>query len=120
MPNFALLMTTALTLALCAGCATQSSTQATGNATAGTAATTSPPTSYTSKQILQLAFDQGYRPRTHDGKTIYCRREVPTGSNLPRTRCVNATELRFEVLQAEHERQQLEESAPMIGQPPGN
>ncbi len=75
---------------------------------------------YTPKQILQMARDQGFRPVTRDGKTLYCRRETPIGTNLPETRCVDETQLRFMVLRAQRQQQALEEGQPMIGQPPGN
>ena len=116
MPRFPMFITGTAILALCAGCAAQSSART----AAGPPAATAPPVNYSSKQILQFAFDQGYRPQTHDGKTIYCRREVPIGSNLPETRCVTATELRFQVLRAQRDQQLLEQGAPMVGQPPGN
>jgi len=38
------------------------------------------------KQLLK----QGYRARVVRGEKVYCKREVPTGSNLPVTRCVSA------------------------------
>ena len=115
MPRIPVFVTGAAMLAMCSGCATQSS-----RGTPVSAANDAPPVNYTSKQILQMAFDQGYRPLTHDGKTVYCRREVPIGSNLPETRCVTAAELRFQILQAQRDRQLLEQGAPIVGQPPGS
>jgi hypothetical protein len=38
------------------------------------------------KELLK----QGYKPRVVRGEKVYCKREVPTGSNLPVTRCMSA------------------------------
>jgi pyruvate/2-oxoglutarate dehydrogenase complex dihydrolipoamide acyltransferase (E2) component len=35
------------------------------------------------KQILA----KGFRPESHDGKTVYCRKETPTGTRFPTKTC---------------------------------
>lgn len=73
-----------------------------------------------SPHILKLARDQGYRPLVSNGHTVFCKTEIPTGSTLPRRHCVNSVTLRFEVLQEQQARERLNQSGPMVGQPPGN
>lgn len=65
-------------------------------------------------ELLGLARDAGYRPSVVNGNTVFCRREVPVGSNLPVRQCVDATRLRLEVLQQQEERQRLNQH-PTIG-----
>lgn len=65
-------------------------------------------------ELMGLARDAGYRPAVVNGNTVFCRREVPVGSNLPVRHCVDATRLRFEVLQQQEERQRLNQH-PTIG-----
>jgi hypothetical protein len=69
-------------------------------------------------ELLGLARDAGYRPSVVNGNTVFCRREVPVGSNLPVRQCVDATRLRLEVLQAQQERARLNQH-PTIGDVPG-
>jgi len=68
-------------------------------------------------QMLAAAHDEGYQSRIIQGKVFFCRREVPTGSNLPRTHCVNPTGLRWELQQQEQQRQQMQQGALMNCQP---
>lgn len=69
-------------------------------------------------QLLDLARDAGYRPSVVNGNTVFCRREVPVGSNLPVRQCVDATRLRLEVLQEQQERARLQQH-PTVGDVPG-
>lgn len=64
--------------------------------------------------LLGLARDEGYRPSVVNGNTMFCRRVVPVGSNLPERQCVDATRLRLEVLQEQAERQKFNQH-PSIG-----
>ena len=64
-------------------------------------------------QMLALARDDGYRPRMVDGQFRFCRVEIPVGSDLPVRQCVNTTQLKFQVLQEQQTRQNLEEGSPM-------
>ena len=67
--------------------------------------------------MLAVAHDEGYRTQVRDGEVFFCRREIPTGSNLPRTHCVNSTGLRWELQQQERQRQQMEQGGMMNCQP---
>jgi type IV pilus biogenesis protein CpaD/CtpE len=67
--------------------------------------------------LLAQARDDGYKPRMVDGQFRFCRVEIPVGSNLPVRQCVNTTQLRFELLNEQATRQNLEEQAPMGCQP---
>lgn len=78
-----------------------------------------PTAASSSMPILDMARDEGYRPVLVSGKTVYCRREIPTGSTLPVTSCVDAVQLKFQVLREQQERQRLYEQAPSSGLPPG-
>jgi hypothetical protein len=70
-------------------------------------------------ELLDFARDNGYRPYVRNGQTVFCRREIPIGSSLPTTHCVDATNLRFEFEAQERQRRQMRQGAPMVGQPPG-
>lgn len=98
-------------LALCVGCAQQPVRSAAAQAPASTA----PATSMSHKQLLSMARDFGYHAVSRDGKTIYCHKEVPTGSMLPIVRCINAESLRFAVMQAQRERQLLNQTPSFTG-----
>jgi hypothetical protein len=78
---------------------------------------TNPTTASSSMQTLDMARDEGYRPVVVNGKALFCRREIPTGSTLPVTSCVDAVQLKFQVLREQQERQRLYEQAPGSGQP---
>lgn len=69
-------------------------------------------------ELLGLARDAGYHPSVVNGNTVFCRREVPVGSNLPVRQCVDATRLRLEVLQEQQEQARLNQH-PTIGNIPG-
>lgn len=108
-----------------AGCA-QQPVRATSGAPAPTAAVTSAPPGAAQSgpggitpELLGLARDEGYRPSVVNGNTVFCRREVPVGSNLPVRQCVDATRLRLEVLQQQQERARLNQH-PTIGDVPSN
>ena len=66
--------------------------------------------------LLAQARDDGYKPRMVDGQFRFCRVEIPVGSNLPVRQCVNTTQLRFELLQEQATRRNLEEQAPITCQ----
>lgn len=76
-----------------------------------------PTAASSSMPILDMARDEGYRPVVVSGKTLFCRREIPTGSTLPVTSCVDAVQLKFQVLREEQERQRLYEQPPGSAQP---
>ena len=94
-----------VTLALCTGCAQQPV-----KGTAVQEPANAPTVTLTHQQLLSMARDAGYQPVTRDGKTIYCHKEIPTGSMLPVVRCINAESLRFAMLQARRERQLLNQN----------
>lgn len=111
--------------AAAAGCAQQPVRPAAGApvaassaaATASTPAKALPPG--ITPHIMEMARDNGYRPEVRNGKTFFCRHEIPIGSTLPVTHCVDATNLRWEVEYEQQERRALEESSPMNGEPAG-
>lgn len=108
--SFVVTIASAATLALCAGCAQQ---PVKGMPTQEPV--TAQPITLTHQQLLSMARDAGYRPVTRDGKTIYCHKEIPTGSMLPVIRCINEESLRFAVLQARRERQLLNQTPSFTG-----
>ncbi len=70
-------------------------------------------------QLLEMARNDGYRPMTRDGETLFCRNQIPIGSNLPIKHCVNSARLRSEVLEEQQERLNLNQQRAEIGQPGG-
>ncbi len=72
-----------------------------------------------SHPLLEMARNDGYRPMTRDGKTVFCRTQIPIGSNLPIKHCVNSVRLRFEVQEEQQERLNLGQQRAEIGQPGG-
>jgi len=107
-------------MAVIAGCAQQpvrapaSAPVAQGAAAPAPAAAAQAGAAGLTPELLGLARDAGYRPSVVNGNTVFCRREVPVGSNLPVRQCVDATRLRLEVLQQQEERQRLNQH-PTIG-----
>lgn len=72
-----------------------------------------------SPHLLDMARNDGYRPVTRDGGTLFCRTQIPIGSNLPIKHCVNSARLRSEVLEEQQERLNLNQQRAEIGQPGG-
>ncbi len=70
-----------------------------------------------SEHLLEMARNDGYRPMTRGGETLFCRTQIPIGSNLPIRHCVNAARLRSEVLEEQQERLNLNQQRAEIGQP---
>lgn len=108
-------------IAVIAGCAQQPVRTTSSAVPAPSAAVASAPSGAVqpgpgglTPEILGLARDEGYRPSVVNGNTVFCRREVPVGSNLPVRQCVDETRLRLEVLQQQEERQRLNQH-PTIG-----
>lgn len=112
MSSFFVAVAGTATLALCAGCAQQPVKSAPAQAQAQAIVPAKP---LSQQQLLSMARDAGYRPVTRDGKTIYCHKEIPTGSMLPIVRCINAESLRFAVMQARRERQLLNQTPSFTG-----
>ncbi len=114
------------TILFAAGCA-QQPVESTHRATVAASSTTSaaPVTAEATSdgltpELLDMARDNGYRSYVRNGQTVFCRKEIPIGSSLPTTHCVDATRLRFEVQQEQQQRRILRQGAPMVGQPPGH
>jgi hypothetical protein len=105
MSSFFVAVAGTATLALCAGCAQQPVKEAPTQQSVST-----PATPLSQQQLLSMARDAGYQPVTRDGKTIYCHKEIPTGSMLPVVRCINAESLRFAMLQARRERELMNQN----------
>ena len=114
----------AVGVAITAGCAqaprrtAPSATTAPSAAAPSTAASAGGATAAdVTPQLLEMARNDGYRPVSRDGETLYCRNQIPIGSNLPTRHCVDSTRLRFEVLEEQQERLNMNQQKAMIGQP---
>ncbi len=116
----------AVGVAITAGCAQAPRRTAPSATTAPSTAAAAPSTAASAggataadvtPQLLEMARNDGYRPVSRDGETLYCRNQIPIGSNLPIRHCVNSTRLRFEVLEEQQERLNLNQQKAMIGQP---
>lgn len=116
----------AVGVAITAGCAQAPRRTAPSATTAPAAAAAAPSTAASAggataadvtPQLLEMARNDGYRPVSRDGETLYCRNQIPIGSNLPTRHCVDSTRLRFEVLEEQQERLNLNQQKAMIGQP---
>jgi len=117
-----LIGTVLIAVAGCAGQPTQVGVNEPATATSGAAATSASAKPKPlvvpglTTHLLAQARDDGYKPRMVDGRFRFCRVQTPVGSNLPVRQCVNTTQLKFELLQEQATRQNLEEQAPMTCQ----
>jgi hypothetical protein len=50
---------------------------------------------------------RSYRKVEKDGKTMYCKKEKPMGSTVPRTQCIAESQLRLEVEQMDELRDRM-------------
>jgi hypothetical protein len=65
------------------------------------------------RPLLVFAYDQGWRQVVMIGNERYfCRSDAPSGSLIPRTRCVTQSQLEFIRLTVEQQRQQLGKPIP--------
>jgi hypothetical protein len=46
----------------------------------------------TDDQLKQI-MARGYKPESHDGRTVYCRREQPTGTRFPTKTCRTSAQI---------------------------
>jgi hypothetical protein len=53
---------------------------------------------------------KSYRKVDKDGKTMYCKKEKPINSTIPRMQCVTESQLRLEVEQMEETRDRMRNS----------
>lgn len=53
---------------------------------------------------------RSYRKVEKDGKTMYCKKEKPMGSTIPRLQCVTESQLRLEVEQMDDLRDRMRNS----------
>lgn len=101
--------------ALLAACATQESTKPTA---AAAATPTAAPSGGLTEDKIMAAQAQGYKIVNEDGKTLLCRRELPTGSRARhRTSCMTAEE--WEQV-SDNSKQALQDMARQRPQPRGN
>ncbi len=104
-----------IALIAAAGCAQQPHRAAgtTAQAVPGKASTASAPVhakaSAIPAHLLALARDEGYRPKVVNGKPYFCRTEVPTGSLLSTTYCIDQTQLEIQARHDANNRQRLYE-----------
>lgn len=54
---------------------------------------------------------RSYSKVERDGKTLYCKKEKPMGSTVPRMQCITEAQLRVEVEQMEETRQRMRNSS---------
>jgi hypothetical protein len=50
---------------------------------------------------------RSYKQVQRDGQTMYCKKEKPMGSTIPRLQCISESQLRVEVEQMEETRQRM-------------
>jgi hypothetical protein len=65
--------------------------------------------SLTEKKFQEAA--RSYRQVQKDGKTLYCKKEKPMGSTIPKNICITESQLRLEVEQMEDTRQRMRNSS---------
>lgn len=111
------------TVLFAAGCAQQPVTTTRPEAVAPSATTSAAPAAAEATsdgltpELLDMARDNGYRSYVRNGQTVFCRKEIPIGSSLPTTHCVDVTRLRFEVQEEEQQRRQLRQGQPTVNTP---
>jgi hypothetical protein len=54
---------------------------------------------------------RSYRAVQKDGKTMYCKKERPVNSTIPRVQCITESQLRLQVEQMEQTRDRLRNSS---------
>ena len=54
---------------------------------------------------------RSYRAVQKDGKTMYCKKERPVNSTIPRVQCISESQLRLQVEQMEQTRDRLRNSS---------
>ena len=87
-------------------------TAPTATSSATTTASTQKTSSSVSPRLMAFARDEGYRPRNSGGNTYFCKTETPTGALIPRTFCLNESEMQFKWIQ--HQQQQQRLTAPIV------
>jgi hypothetical protein len=63
-----------------------------------------------SATLMEKKFQEAarsYRQVQKDGKTMYCKKEKPMGSTIPKLQCITESQLRLEVEQMEDTRQRM-------------
>jgi len=110
--------TLALVIALTAGCASQPAAP-TAPATAAVAAAAKPAApataDATAKADVPPAVLSGYKPKTHNGETVYCKKVARIGSNFATETCMTAAEAEQLARQAELDRVLLRKNQTICG-----
>lgn len=78
-------------------------------APAASAASSSKPEA-DSASLMEKKFQEAarsYRQVQKDGQTMYCKKEKPMGSTIPKLQCITESQLRVEVEQMEETRQRM-------------
>ena len=101
-------------LAMLAACASQTpvgtgATPAAAAAPTGVAAATRADAATPEQRAIQkYARNQGYKPMTRDGNTVWCRSDRPIGSTLEHTACISESTLANQQRQADLDRQDFQ------------
>jgi Skp family chaperone for outer membrane proteins len=107
---------------LVAACASQPASQPAPAAAPAPAATAAPAAAASSEAkpeadaaaALEKKFQEAarsYRTVQKDGKTMYCKKEKPINSTIPRVQCISESQLRLQVEQTEQTRDRLRNSS---------
>jgi hypothetical protein len=120
----ALVATGVLLVAACASQpASQPAPEAAPAAKAAPAASAAPPAAAASPEAkpeadaaaaLEKKFQEAarsYRAVQKDGKTMYCKKERPVNSTIPRVQCITESQLRLQVEQMEQTRDRMRNSS---------
>jgi hypothetical protein len=114
-------LTLVLVIALTVGCASQPAAP-TAPAPAAVAAAAKPvapaatdATDATAKADVQPAVLSGYKPKTRNGETVYCKKVARIGSNFATETCMTAAEAEQLERQAELDRTLLRKNQTICG-----
>ena len=108
---------------LVAACASQPASQPAPSAAPAPAAKAAPAAAAASPEAkpeadaaaaLEKKFQEAarsYRAVQKDGKTMYCKKERPVNSTIPRVQCITESQLRLQVEQMEQTRDRMRNSS---------
>ncbi len=110
--------TLVLVIALTAGCASQPAAP-TAPAPAAVAAAAKPvapaATDATAKADVPPAVLSGYKPKTRNGETVYCKKVARIGSNFATETCMTLAEAEELERRAEFDREQFRKNQTLCG-----
>jgi hypothetical protein len=107
-----------LVTALCAACASQPATPiAPAPATAAKPAAAAAPAvaGATGSEVDKAKVPSGFKAKTRDGETVYCKKVAKTGSNFATETCMTAAEAQDLERKAESDRDQFRKNQTLCG-----